>query len=836
MQPSEKYASTEKTYAGGFVYKETDNIFSDIFALDDDIDMSVSYTTPINSNFNKVNMGGWNSTSAAAYVSKRLRFRKDYRATSGGTIYYSNVNGLAVSKSPFTSTGNVTVVFSNGSGTKYYFGKSAQGTATIGSFGRKLITDFEVNKVIFKYSVTGWTKAEFDYFKSNGSLQDNDGHDIAITDFIANPSNYLIRTFEAAPVAYWDGSTWKANNLSNSPNIHINFLIDTDKVSGICNIQRHHYDNAPGTGAYGTSNFSVYNSTNGNTKEIASAVHGAVVSELQNVASGVGGFVLDSVTDPLELDPDLTGDEMTNMCDSGIVGTGDTLPAHDVSWCSALTVLKYDQYTLSYDSGSSGATHFSRYNMYYCTGMKGEYADKLFAYAGVYFYTGSLQDLIDSGATPTNLKVTGMRLGEMNSAGQTTGNWINPNQMDDYVGPNKNGSIIHPDYNPTPPAPGPGPYDDDPWHGISFSGVGVGGAGAFAKCYYMTSTELANLRSWMNSNNVPEGFDPMAQIIGLSQVPVTLSGDDNTTVQFVNSSAVYDPGVTRLVDSGVNTQISMGAPKRYSLGSVNITRRMQERGEPYLDYDCQIELYLPLIGMFSLDTQAVMGRTITAEAVLDPISGTLAAYAYVTRDGQNLPIAYGSTTIGVDLPISAQQLSVSRAALKQANAQLGTSLLSSALTMLAAASSGKSSGSGAKTSTGSSGLSAAGIREAGSDYMKASQVGNVFGDFMNWGRTIRQLSYGNNTAIAGSFGGSTAQWAYPFTPYVKIIRPRYEKPSNYNHSQGVPCIQTKTVGSCTGFIQCIGVDVSGISGATDLELQAIQAALSNGIYAGGGQS
>lgn len=386
---------------------------------------------------------------------------------------------------------------------------------------------------------------------------------------------------------------------------------------------------------------------------------------------------------------------------------------------------------------------------------------------------------------------------------------------------------------PTPPGPG---YDDDPWSGVSFSGVGVGGAGAFAKCYYMTSTELANLRSWMNSNNVPEGFDPMAQIIGLSQVPVSLSGDDNSTVQFVNSSAVYDPGVTRLVDSGVTTQIAMGTPIRYSLGSVDIARRMQERGEPYLDYDCQIELYLPLIGMFSLDTQAVMGRTITAEAVLDPISGTLAAYAYVSRDGQNLPIAYGSTTIGVDLPISAQQYSVSRAALKQANAQLGASILSSTLSFIAAATAGgKGSGTGAKTATGTTnGLAAAGIREAGADYMKASQAGNVFGDFMQWGRTIRQLSYGNNTAIAGSFGGSTAQWSYPFTPYVKIIRPRYEKPSNYAHSQGVPCVQTKSVGSCTGFIQCIGVDVSGIAGATDIELQAIQAALANGVFAGGG--
>ena len=407
-----------------------------------------------------------------------------------------------------------------------------------------------------------------------------------------------------------------------------------------------------------------------------------------------------------------------------------------------------------------------------------------------------------------------------------------PSELDNWTG-----STSHdvPD-SPGPTPPEPGPYDDDPWSGASFSGVGVGGAGAFAKCYYMTSTELANLRTWMNSNNVPEGFDPMAQIIGLSQVPVSLSGDDNTTVQFVNSSAVYDPGVTRLVDSGVSTQISMGTPKRYSLGSVNITRRMQERGEPYLDYDCQIELYLPLIGMFSLDTQAVMGRTITAEAVLDPISGTLAAYAYVSRDGQNLPIAYGSTTIGVDLPITAQQYSVARAALKQANAQLGTSILSSTLSLIAAATAGgKGSGTGAKTATGSTnGLAAAGIREAGADYMKASQAGNVFGDFMQWGRTIRQLSYGNNTAIAGSFGGSTAQWSYPFTPYVKIIRPRYEKPSNYKHSQGVPCIQAKSVGSCTGFIQCIGVDVSGITGATDIELQAIQAALTNGVFAGGG--
>lgn len=444
-----------------------------------------------------------------------------------------------------------------------------------------------------------------------------------------------------------------------------------------------------------------------------------------------------------------------------------------------------------------------------------------------------------------------MYIGYMDANGQCNGNYLLESELADSDSANKNitdftGSSYDaniPYVPPVPPGPSPG-YDDDPWSGVSFSGVGLGGGGAFARCYYMTSTELANLRSWMCGINVPEGFNPMAQIIGLSQVPVALSGDAPETVQFINSSAVYDPGVTsRVVDSNVSTQYSMGGPIKYSLGSVDIVRRMQERGEPYLDYSCQIELYLPLIGMFSLDTQAVMGRTIEAEAILDPISGTLAAYAWVSKDGQKLPVAYGSTTISVDLPVTAQQYSVSKAALKQANAQLGTSILSSVATLVAAAvGAGKAEGSNARVSGGASSMqgargmnSYAQASSIAASQAAISQTGNIVGDFMQWGRTIKQLQYGNNTAISGSFGGSVAQWSYPFQAYVKINRPRYEKPENYAHTQGVPCVQKKRIGDCTGFIQCIGVDVDNhIEGATDLERQAIQAALSSGIYAGGG--
>lgn len=245
-----------------------------------------------------------------------------------------------------------------------------------------------------------------------------------------------------------------------------------------------------------------------------------------------------------------------------------------------------------------------------------------------------------------------------------------PSDLDNWDGKTK--------HTVPPSPPSPTPSGDDPWHGIDFGG-NSGGGGAFAKFYYMTSTELANLRSWMNSNSVPEGFNPMAQIIGLSQVPVAISGSAPENVMFVNSSAVYGEGQDRVVDSGVATQRGLGNTIIYNLGSVEIPRRMQQRGEPYLDYSCAVELYLPFCGIFSLDTQAVMGRTITAQLVLDPTSGSVTGYAWVENGGEKLPVAYGSGQVGVDLPISAQQYSMNRAALNQANANFGQSMLQSAV-------------------------------------------------------------------------------------------------------------------------------------------------------------
>lgn len=222
---------------------------------------------------------------------------------------------------------------------------------------------------------------------------------------------------------------------------------------------------------------------------------------------------------------------------------------------------------------------------------------------------------------------------------------------------------------PTGPGGGGGGGDDgdDPWHGVQFGGTGAGGGGAFCSVYYMTGAQLTSLKNWSNTS-APEGFDMLPSIIGLQQLPISVSGV-GTTVKFLKSAAITSQGESRVVDTQVPAGTGTGQPIPFSLGHVNINRRMKQRGEPYLDYDCTVELFLPFAGTFVLDTQAVMGRTISAEIIVDPVNGTAFAYAWVENGGQKMPIAYGGGSIAVDLPIASNQWGISRAAFKQISHQ-----------------------------------------------------------------------------------------------------------------------------------------------------------------------
>lgn len=97
-----------------------------------------------------------------------------------------------------------------------------------------------------------------------------------------------------------------------------------------------------------------------------------------------------------------------------------------------------------------------------------------------------------------------------------------------------------------------------------------------------------------------------------------------------------------------------------------------------------------------------------------------------------------------------------------------------------------------------------------------------------------QLNNTNYTAVNGSFGGSYAEWSQPFSAYVRITRPKFKKPSNFNHTEAVPCVETKTLSSCTGLTICVNPDCGSIP-CTEAEKLMITQALVGGVYAGGGQ-
>lgn len=761
MTPSSKYESTEQTYAGGFVYKETNSNFSTLFPLSATPDLSVSYTTPINSGYDNISMGGWNNSSAASYVTKELFFHKQYGSNS-----HSNVNSLTVSKSAFEDRGNTTIAFAkNPSNARYYYGKNSSATDVLGSFGYKMITDFEINKIVFKPTLlTGWTKDDFEKFITHGTLDDRDGYNIAPADFFANPSDYYIRTFEVSAIGYWDGSAWKANNLSNSPNIKPVFMFDTSTVSGICSLNKHNGDNAAGTGDWGVSStVNLYNSTTSNSTEISSMNRGTVSSELSNSY----GYVSGNTVSPLVIIPYIGADELSEKCASGLQGSFNTLPAKDFPWGDAMRVLRFDNYVLSYDSGSSGTTHVSEYKVHFCFGMKGDYLSRLFAYCGAYFYDGSYTDLRDSGATPTNMKITGMRLGEMNAAGQTTGRWIMPNEFDDYTGINKSGSIVHPKYNPTPSGGNDGANEKD------MNTVTASGNAGMVTYYEINKTGTATATAISDA---------------ISKFDITQIGKDLTRNLVSYKAFAILPIQTHLLSiihvGGNDLQTEQGVDlygdavqtlHKIDLGTIRINRAYNDYRDfaPYT----KIEMYVPFCGWFTLPSWA-MGKTISGEMWVDLYNGTVKAVIKASRT----VVAEVGGCCAYDVPFVAESTGAKAGAvISSALATVGMTAATIATPNIATATAAISSAANLACSLNANATALKGCMGDGSNINGLNQV------------------------------------------WIKVTRPRTPSgdksiPNAYKHEYGIPCGKQLTLTAGDGFTQILDANITGTMSAREKQM------------------
>lgn len=410
---------------------------------------------------------------------------------------------------------------------------------------------------------------------------------------------------------------------------------------------------------------------------------------------------------------------------------------------------------------------------------------------------------------------------------------------------------------PEPPKPAPGHWDDILSAGTFGSTLG------FVNAYYISRAQLLALKTWMGkdeaSGGPPDGYDMLNAIVGIKMYPwalATTAPDDITIVipgsqsmwtglaQYATLGAMLEvmqggspsgnqPTPIRTVNSGVKGFSTKAGMQQYNLGTLDMRQFMNTK-YPFLTYDATVELYIPFIGTFTLDTQTVMGRTLSCYLNLDP--GTGGVYGYCMCN--NTMIASGTGNIGVDVPISSAQMGIYRAQAdtlatgRMANGIISGLAIAAGMPAITASSIGAMYD--ARGSVDTRGLRQIGFNSAldslaqGAGRVSTSLAATT-SNAITASRSIRQLQQSHGMAMTGSTGGSTVEWCCPWDAYIKIIRPKPHDPgNNYNHAVAVPAYKSGKLSSFKGLTVCIDPDVSGLNATTE-ERNAIASIMQGGI-------
>lgn len=466
--------------------------------------------------------------------------------------------------------------------------------------------------------------------------------------------------------------------------------------------------------------------------------------------------------------------------------------------------------------------------------MSCRYASEILASLGVYAcYTiptsyESLDTMIDNGT---------LILGEMRENGHTTGRWLKTKrEIENAVNYNK--SLENEELDPTSRG-GTDDYEDDKSDSVKYGRDVNNYLGAFLNFYCCTSSDLASLKAWMRGYTPPEGeelpagFDPINQIVSLMAFPLAI----NLSGTVGGSSEIkFRTAQGKSVSTGISCPVSTGGVYKIDFGSIAIPKRMEERGVPFLDYGSTIEIYLPFAGVYNLDVQTVIGRTLSVYGFLCVATGQINYIVIAKKGSADIPVCYASGTLSAQMPITSSGWGTYLANFEQGQSNRWGAV-ANAIGGL---------GSAFGTITNATGALDLGEQIAGqslgSKFGQASLATGIIGGAVSIGVTaanvihsIKDANIGiqhnmnaSYTSVNGSLSGTSA-WFMPLHPYVRIIRPRFKLPSNYPHTVAIPQVQTKTIGSCHGLTICNNTDVSSIN-CTEQERSLISQYLSNGIY------
>lgn len=292
------------------------------------------------------------------------------------------------------------------------------------------------------------------------------------------------------------------------------------------------------------------------------------------------------------------------------------------------------------------------------------------------------------------------------------------------------------------------------------------GIGVLTTTFKMTKDRLQQLGRFLWGSNIFDNFslicsNPIENIISCKSIPLSLNG---TTQKIILGN----------VDTGVNGDKVTNNFAKQNIGSIAIT----EKYHNFLDYSpyTNVIIYLPYVGFKELDTNLVMGKTLSISYTVDIITGGCLCQI----KSNNVKLYEFNGNMGIDIPITASN-----------RAQVEAGYISSGIGIASSIASGNIVG--AATSL---------INSAESQYHYAS------------------TSSPNPMCVA-----STNR-----TCYVILDRPTYQTLKSFNHTRGKKCYLTKTINTLKGYTICDEhIDLSGIR-ATDSEKEELIKILSSGFF------
>lgn len=280
--------------------------------------------------------------------------------------------------------------------------------------------------------------------------------------------------------------------------------------------------------------------------------------------------------------------------------------------------------------------------------------------------------------------------------------------------------------------------------------------------YNPSLTQLNQLGSWLWSTDFIDQLlkifnDPMQAIIGLHKVYATpsISGSGNIKVGYL--------------DSGVPSNIVGNQYTYIDCGTVSL----REYYGNTLDYSpyTTVQLYLPFIGIVSLDIADVSRSSITVKYGVDVLTGACLASVSVQRDNAGGVLYQYSGNCACQYPLS--------------------------------------SGSYMGLVTGAIGA------------LGSLARGNIFGTAMGIAGMHTNIEH------SGGFSGNAGAMGIK-KPYLIISRPQSAMNDGFPSIQGYPSNYFIRLGNCSGFIQVAECHVENIS-ATDKELDKIKDLLKEGV-------